>query len=254
MNRQKLLLKIGGHDLSEPEYLKSLAGAVALLQQSHACVLVHGGGRAIDELLSRLQVAPVYVNGQRVTDNAALEAAEMVLSGKINKSLVWAMQEAGLDCLGLSGIDRGLLKVEPWSDQMGRVGRVTAVKLDVLLDLILHNIVPVISPISAGPDGKYNVNADHAAGMIAGALRVEQAVFVSNVPGIQLSGEIAPRLSQAETNHLIETGEIFGGMIPKVAAALQALDHGAKSVLITDLSGLAEGQGTTIIQQRSSDD
>jgi acetylglutamate kinase len=212
-------------------------------------VLVHGGGRAINEVGQRFGLQPSYVNGQRVTDAAALDVAEMVLSGKVNKELVRALLAAGVDALGLSGVDRGLLRVEPWSPDLGRVGRVVAVRADVLHGLCAAGVVPVISPISLGTDGAYNVNADHAAGAIAAALEAAGAVFVTNVPGVQVNGAVAPCLTLAETNRLIEQGVITGGMIPKVQAALAAIEAGVSRAVITDLPGLAAGVGTEFVAQ-----
>lgn len=242
------VIKIGGNDLSSPDFIPTLAEAVAGMQAASSCVLVHGGGRTIDDLMNRLEIQPNYVNGQRVTDEATLEIAEMVLSGQINKTLVLALLEAGLDALGLSGVDRGLIKVEPWSPEMSRVGRIQSVRSDVLEALCADHIIPVISPISSGPGGKYNVNADHAAGAIAGALRADKIFFISNVPGVQLEDGLATALTSLDVQKHIETGTIHGGMVPKVTAALDALALGAQSTVITNLAGLAAGTGTTIIR------
>lgn len=252
MNRSVTVIKIGGNDLSTPDFVPTLAETIASMQASSSCVLVHGGGRTIDDLMNRLAIEPNYINGQRVTDEATLEIAEMVLSGLVNKTLVLALQEAGLDALGLSGIDRGLIKVEPWSPEMSRVGRIQSVRRDVLEALCADHIVPVISPISSGPGGKYNVNADHAAGAIAGTLKAEKLFFISNVPGVQLENGIAPALTSLDVRSLINTGTIHGGMVPKVTAALDALALGAQSTVITNLAGLKTGTGTTIIRSEGA--
>lgn len=239
-----VVIKIGGNEMDRPGYFDDLARSVASLQPHAPCVVVHGGGQAINRLQERLGLQPAYYNGQRVTDNAALEVAEMVLSGRVNKQLVLALLRAGVDAAGLSGVDRGLLTVEPWAPDMGRVGRIVSVRTGPLFDLCAQNVVPVISPISAGPDGTYNVNADHAAGAIAVALQAAHATFVTNVPGVRIGDRIAPALSVAEAESLIARGVITGGMIPKVQAALAAVAHGVRQAVITDLPGLNAGTGT----------
>lgn len=247
MKRHTLLIKIGGNDLLQPNFVQEFAQAIAQLQTKHNCVLVHGGGRAIDNLMSRLDIEPAYINGQRLTDEATLEIAEMVLSGQINKMLVIALLEAGLDSIGISGVDRGLIRVESWSKQMDRVGRIVRVRSDVLTDFTKQGVVPVISPISLGPQGRYNVNADHAAGAIAEALKVRRAIFVSNVSGVRISNKVISTLTRTRVEQLIQDGEIFGGMIPKVNAALETLSSGAQEVIITDLGGLSTGSGTKFV-------
>lgn len=242
-----IVIKIGGNDLEKPGFIDDLARAVAELSQHTPCILVHGGGQSINRMQRRLGLEPVYVNGQRVTDPASLEVAEMMLSGAINKQLTLALIRAGADAMGMSGVDRGLLQVEPWSSEMGRVGRIVNVRTDVLLSLCALGVVPVISPISMGPDGSYNVNADHAAGAIAGALHAQQATFITNVPGVQVGAEVAGNLSAAQAQDLIAQQVITGGMIPKVTAALDALASGVQKAIITDLHGLCAGTGTAFV-------
>jgi len=242
-----LVIKVGGNDLDQPGFMGALAAAVGRLSAARPCVLVHGGGRAISAVGQAFGLQPVYVDGQRVTDQAALDVAEMVLSGQVNKQIVRALLAAGVDALGLSGVDRGLLRVEPWAAQLGRVGRIVAVRADVLRDLCAAGVVPVVSPIALGADGAYNVNADHAAGAIAAALNAARAAFVTNVPGVRAGNDVAPRLSVAETRDLIARGVINGGMIPKVNAALAAVGAGVRQAVITDLAGLAAGTGTVFV-------
>ncbi len=243
-NHLPIVIKVGGNDLDRPGFVEELSAAVAHLNARTPCVVVHGGGRAIDSLQQKLGLEPRHVNGQRVTDEPSLEVAEMVLSGLVNKRIALALLAAGVDALGLSGVDRGLLRVEQYSPDMGRVGRIVAVRADVLRDLLGQGVVPVVSPISAGPDGRYNVNADHAAGAIASALTASYAAFVTNVPGVQNDGAVVPFLTLDQARDLIEEGVIHGGMIPKVTAALDAVRSGVSRVVITDLAGLRTGTGT----------
>jgi acetylglutamate kinase len=127
------------------------------------------------------------------------------------------------------------------------VGRIVSVRADVLLDLCAQGVVPVISPISVGPGGRYNVNADHAAGAIAGAVGAVRAVFVTNVPGVQLNSRVVAQLTAGGAHRLIAEGVIHGGMIPKVSAALNALACGAREAVVTDLRGLHSGVGTSFV-------
>ena len=247
MKRPPIIIKIGDNDLFQPGFVQELAAVIAQLHTKRAPILIHGGGRAIDNLMARLNIDSSYIDGQRVTDEATLEIAEMVLSGQINKMLVLALLEAGLDGIGISGVDRGLIRVEPWSKQMDRVGRIVKVREDILLEFCEQGVIPVISPISIGPEGRYNVNADHAAGAIAGAVKARRVVFVSNVSGVQVSKKVVYTLSRSEAHKLIQQGVIHGGMIPKVNAALDALSQGAQEVIITDLRGLRAGSGTKFV-------
>jgi acetylglutamate kinase len=246
-DQSPIVIKVGGNDLDKPGFVDDLALAIAELNQRTPCILVHGGGQAVTQLQQQLGIQPVYVNGQRVTDEASLRAVEMVLSGLVNKQLVLALLRAGVDAMGMSGVDRGLLQVEPWSPELGRVGRIIAVRTDVLLGFCAQGVVPVVSPISLGPEGRYNVNADHAAGAIAVALKAPYATFVTNVPGVRIGDEVAPSLSVAQANELIAHEVITGGMIPKVQAALAAIASGVQQAVITDLPGLRSGTGTLFV-------
>jgi len=247
MSISPLVIKVGGNDLAKLGFIEGLAEAVARLAQSQPCILIHGGGRTVDVLLDRLHIEPQYVDGQRVTDEATLTVVEMVLTGQVNKQLVRALLDAGVDAIGLSGVDRGLLRVEAWSAALGRVGRITSVRGEVLTELCEKGVIPVISPISLGPEGSYNVNADHAAGAIAAAVKAHSATFVSNVPGVLMDGLVAPKLTSGDIKRLIAENVINGGMIPKVNAALDALQSGVNAVVITDLDGLCNGTGTKIV-------
>jgi acetylglutamate kinase len=243
-----LVLKIGGNELDDPAFVVELARVVADLRP--VPVLVHGGGKEIGVVQRALGGEPRFVAGLRVTDAAALMAAEMVLCGQVSTRLVAALLAAGADAQGLSGVDRGLIRVEkaqhPEGD-LGRVGTPVAVRAEVLRGLSDAGVVPVVAPISLGPDGAYNVNADEAAGAIAAALGAgAEVVFVTNVPGVLAGGARAPRLTAREIHALIADGTIRGGMIPKVRAALTALAAGVRAARITDLAGLGAGTGTVI--------
>jgi acetylglutamate kinase len=242
--QQVVVIKVGGNELDQPGFLPAVAETIAALQEQQPCILVHGGGQAINKLLDLLEIKPIFVDGQRVTDESTLEVAEMVLSGSVNKSLVMALQSAGVEALGVSGVDRHLLQVEPWSASLGYVGRIRSVRTELLKQWVFEGVMPVISPISTGPQGRYNVNADHAAGAIAGHLHAGRVVFISNVPGVLVEGQLIPQLTQQEAQDYSDQGIISGGMIPKVSAALEALALGAGEAVITNLAGLQAGRGT----------
>jgi len=247
MTTAPTVLKIGGNELSNPDFVQRLARAVARRVSQAPVVLVHGGGQSISAMLDRLGIQPRFVNGQRVTDEDTLRVVEMILSGEINKLLTDALLSAGVDALGLSGVDRDLIRVEPLDPTLGWVGRVVSVRAEVLAPLFQQQVVPVISPISRGPDGRYNVNADNAAGAVAAALDAESLTFLTNVPGVRANGSIMPLLTPSQVRALIEDGTINGGMIPKTQAALAALGAGVHSAVITDLEGFEIGSGTRVV-------
>ena len=246
-----LVLKVGGNEIDDANFLTGFASAIAKMHETP--VVVHGGGKEIADLQVKLGLTPRFVEGLRVTDDASLAVAEMVLSGRVNKRIVAALLNAGADATGLSGVDRGLVRVEkmqhPGGD-LGRVGKVVSVRGQVLCDLTAQKIVPVVSPISLGEEGSYNVNADSVACAIAAALNADAVVFVTNVPGVLQNNQVIPTLTTHEAESLIKSKVIFGGMIPKVRAALDAVAGGAKAARITNLDGLTSGNGTEFKNDR----
>ena len=241
------LLKIGGNELNDKTFLTELAQAVA--QMKEPVIIVHGGGQAIADLHTALDVPTVKVDGLRVTTERSLEIAEMVLSGQTNKWIVRALLEAGVDALGFSGVDGKLLiakkKSHPSAD-LGYVGEIIEVRAQLLRDLLALGVTPVISPISLGLDGNpYNVNADEAAMAIAASLQVDGLDFISNVPGVLREGVLIPTLTTIEAEVLIANRTIYGGMIPKVRSALDAIANGVARARIVNLAGLTQMSGTT---------
>ncbi len=241
-----LVLKVGGNEIDDATFLDGFARAVAAMAETP--VIVHGGGKEIADLQIKFGLTPRFVEGLRVTDDASLAIVEMVLSGRVNKRIVAALLNAGADAIGLSGVDRGIVRVEklqhPAGD-LGRVGKVVSVRGEVLRDFTARKIVPVISPISLGDDGAYNVNADSVACALTSALNADAVVFVTNVSGVMRDDRVVHTLTARETETLIKSQVIRGGMIPKVRAALDAIAGGAKAARITNLDGLIDGGGTT---------
>lgn len=239
------VIKVGGNELDNGDFLAGLARFVA--QSGEATVIVHGGGKAIAEMEARLGLPTHKVDGLRVTSAAGRDVVQMVLSGHTNKLLVQALLEAGVDAVGLSGVDGKLLqcvqKHHPTAD-LGYVGEVVAVRTAVLEILLAQGMVPVVSPVSRHVEtGEiYNVNADDAAVAVARALGADRLSFVSNVPGVlDEKKQRIPQLTAVTAEALIAQGVINGGMIPKVRAALAALGPTLPQAVIVDLAGLAGG-------------
>ena len=244
-----LVLKIGGNEIDNPAFVKSLGQAVVTLPE--APVLVHGGGKEIRQLQERLGLEPQYIDGLRVTDAESLSLVKMVLAGRVNKRLTAALFDAGLDAFGMSGVDRASIKakkmIHPGGD-LGFVGEITDVRAEVFKSLLDDNVAPVLSPICYGPGGEiFNVNADHVAVAMAIALQADELVFISNVPGVMVDKKVQPNLTAQKVNELIETKIIHSGMIPKVRSALRAIESGVGVVRIANLQGLTKGGGTAIV-------
>lgn len=245
------LLKIGGNELSDPGFLEQLATIVAKIEEP--VVIVHGGGQAIADMQARLGLKQVKVDGLRVTDAESLAVSQMVLSGQANKVIVAALLAAGVQAVGLSGVDGGLLrcikKQHPTVD-LGFVGQIVEVQPAILFSLIAQGITPVISPISLGLEGQvYNVNADEAAGALAMALKAGVLNFISNVPAVlDKNQQPISTLTPGQTERLIQNGVIHGGMVPKVKAAMAVIDQGVPIARIVDLSGFETGSGTMFSQ------
>ena len=242
------IIKVGGNDLDDPAFIAGLVRALKKLPEP--AVLVHGGGKEIRSLQERLGLEPQYIDGLRVTDLESLAVVQMVLVGRINKRLVAALTTEGVDAFGMSGVDRGAVKAEklehPAGD-LGWVGRVVAVRTEVFDRLLGDGITPVLSPVCWGADGSmFNVNADHVALAIANALGADMLVFVSNVPGILADDQLVEHISPDQAEALIADGVVFGGMVPKVRSALEAVAGGVGAVRITNLEGLVEGTGTLV--------
>lgn len=244
------VLKIGGNEIDEPNFLNELIETIKLINTP--LVIVHGGGKEITELQELYDIKPRYLDGLRVTDEFTLELVKMVLCGAVNTRIVELLQLAGLEAQGLSGLDRGLLWAErlnhPRGD-LGRVGDITKVRGEIILNLVEHKVIPVIAPISLSEDGALNVNADYAAGAVGAAIGADRVVFMTNIGGVLENDQVVPILTPSKAEALIASRDIRGGMIPKVQAALELLQRGVKEIRITDLKGLREDTGTTVISE-----
>jgi acetylglutamate kinase len=204
-------------------------------------VIVHGGGPAINETLGKLGIESRFLNGLRVTDEATLDVVEMVLAGRINKEIVRKLQMNGAQALGMSGTDGRLIEARPVANagDVGLVGDVTGVNAALIEGVMALGYMPVIAPIGIDAGGqRYNINADTAAGAVASHLGVETMIVVTDVPGIMRTADgvkkVLPQVTFAEIEEMIASEEIYGGMIPKVRAAMACLHGDVREVLIVD--------------------
>lgn len=230
-----VILKCGGSTINELS--KEFFDNMRKLQKSGKYpVIVHGGGPAIQHMLEQLQIEFEFVNGLRKTTEDMMDIVEMVLVGHVNPALTRRVNSAGLKGFGISGSDLHLLEATPLNyNRYGLVGEISNVHTNVINQLLEKNIIPIIAPIAIGQDGKkYNVNADTAAGAIASALGAEQLIFVTDVPGILKDEQLLEEVTTDEVEMMIQDGIIFGGMIPKVKAAMKGLTNNVREVLIVN--------------------
>ena len=247
MTKAVSVVKVSGHCLDDHELTSRFAAVVA--QSDEPLAIVHGGGVEISQLQRKLKIEPRYVDGLRVTDADSLALVEMVLCGSVNKRLVRYLLAAGVDAMGLSGVDRGLIrarKMRHESLDMGYTGEVVSVRGEVIAELLAGGATPVVAPLCVGEGSNYNLNADTVAGAIAAAIKARTVVFISNVAGVLVNGKLAAKLTRSQARALIESGVIHGGMIPKVESALAVLSSGVPQAVITDLEGWAKRAGTTL--------
>src|SRR4029077_6941999 len=223
-------------ELDRPAWLEACARALVPLDP---VVVVHGGGRAVSAWSQRLGLPVERRDGLRVTTPEIAEVVELVLGGPGNRRVVAALRAAGLDAVGLSGVDGGLLTASPGAPDLGHVGEIAHVRAALLESFLLAGLTPVIAPMAPevgdGAAPPRNVNADDAAAAIAGALRATELLLVSDVPGVQADGLVQPVLDGGDVESLIETGAVADGMAAKLRAATAALRAGARAVRIGDL-------------------
>lgn len=251
-NHQPIVIKIGGHELTDSHFLNDLAQTIK--HYPAPMVIVHGGGTEITDMQERLHIQPKKIDGIRITDQATLDVVVMTLRGLINTRLVQILTEAGVDAIGVSGVDRGLIRAVKMRHayiDMGFTGDVVKVRGEIIMTWLDEGIIPVIAPICMGsdpvmvaPQPIYNVNADHVAGAIANAIRAEKIVFLTNVAGVMIDGTVQPHLTSEQAEQLIKDGIIHGGMIPKVQTALHVVKLGVPQAVITNLEGLRWNAGT----------
>jgi len=232
-----VVIKFGGHAMGDDAEMESFARDVVLMRQVGVNpVVVHGGGPMINEMLSQLGVTSEFVQGKRVTDRKTVEVVEMVLSGRVNKRIVQAINDQGGRAVGLSGKDAGLMTCDQTDPALGFVGTPTEMDPRVLHTLFEAGMIPVVAPLGAGHNGEtLNVNGDTAAGAIAAALKADRLLLLTDVAGVKdSSGAVVTELTPENIREMTEAGVIAGGMIPKTETALGAIAGGVRAVVILD--------------------
>ncbi|MEJ6404711.1 acetylglutamate kinase [Yoonia sp. 2307UL14-13] len=232
-----VVIKLGGHAMGSDEAMRSFARDVVLMRQVGLNpVVVHGGGPMINEMLAKLEIKSDFVNGKRVTDDATMNVVEMVLSGQVNNRLVQAISEEGGKAVGLSGKDANLMICDQTDPALGFVGTPSEVDPTILRDLHAARAIPVIAPLGMGRNGEtFNINGDTAAGAIAGALKADRLLLLTDVAGVKdKSGQVLTEIAPGKIPELIADGTIGGGMIPKTETALAAMNEGVRAVVILD--------------------
>lgn len=233
-----VVVKYGGNAMTDPELKKSVMQDILLLSLVGVkVVLVHGGGPEINKALEAMRIESHFKDGLRVTDEATMDVVQMVLAGKVNKSLVANLVEHGGKAVGLCGIDGGMIKAHQKNPDLGLVGEIDSIDTSMVKTLLDNGYIPVISTVGVDEAGNtYNINADTAAAKIAGALEAECMVAMTNIDGVMMDKDdpktLLTRLTNADVEDLMAKGIIAGGMIPKVECCTQAIDEGVKKVFI----------------------
>lgn len=235
-----IVVKYGGNAMINEELKEAVMGDIVLLSLiGIKVVLVHGGGPEINDMLQKVGKKSEFVNGLRVTDKETVEIVQMVLAGKINKNLVNLLQSKGGRAIGLCGIDGHMIKAETKSTELGFVGEITDVNVEPILDVLEKGYIPVVSTVGYDDDGNsYNINADTAAAKIAGQLKCESFISMTDIAGILRDKDdpstLIPKIYVSEAPMLISEGIISGGMIPKIECCIEAIRRGVKKVFVID--------------------
>ena len=242
-----LVIKYGGNAMTDPHLKECFAHDVVLLKLvGFNPVVVHGGGPQIENMLSRVGKKGEFVQGMRVTDAETMEVVEMVLGGQVNKEIVSLINQAGGKAVGLTGKDSNFIRAKKLMMEnkdapgdmidIGQVGDITQIDPSLISFLDKGDFIPVIAPIGVGEDGEsYNINADVVAGKLAEILKAEKLVLLTNTPGVlDKSGKLLTGLTPRDIDGLVADGTLSGGMLPKIASALDAARNGVKSVHIID--------------------
>ncbi len=235
-----VVVKYGGNAMVNDELKQQVMEDIVLLWLIGVkIVLVHGGGPEISEMMRRIGKEPVFVDGLRVTDRETVDIVQMVLAGKVNKTLVNLLEQKGGRAMGVSGMDGRLIEAARRDERLGYVGDVVKIHTRPLIDLIDKGYIPVVATVGCDREGNaYNINGDTAAAYIAGALQAERMILMTDVSGVLRDPKdpatLIPELTVSETRQLCESGVISGGMIPKTDCCLTALEQGVKNTVIMD--------------------
>ena len=239
-NGKIVVIKYGGNAMVNEQLKQQVMEDITLLWLIGVkVVLVHGGGPEISQTMEKLGKKAVFVDGLRVTDKETVDIVQMVLAGKINKTLVNLIQMKGGHAVGLSGIDGGIIEAKMKNEALGYVGQITKIRTQPITDLLEKGYIPVVSTVASDRQGNtYNINGDTAAAYIAGALGAERLIMMTDIAGILQDKDdpstLIPHVTVEEAKALYESGVISGGMIPKVDCCIEALEHGVNHVVIMD--------------------
>ena len=232
-----IVIKLGGHAMTDLTAMKSFARDIVLMKQCNVNpIIIHGGGPMINATLDKLDITSSFHEGKRITTEEIMEVVEMVLSGKVNKSIVSALNEQGGKAVGLSGKDSSLIYCEQDSPELGCVGKIMEINPEVLNSFIDSDFIPVVAPIGYGNNSKtYNINGDTVAGALASSLSADRLLLLTDVEGVKSSeGNLIPQLDSMRARKLIKDGVISEGMIPKVNTSLDAIENGVRASVIID--------------------
>ena len=239
-NGEIVVIKYGGNAMINEQLKQQVMEDIVLLWLIGVkVVLVHGGGPEINDLMDRLGKKPEFVDGLRVTDKETVDIVQMVLAGKVNKTLVNLLEMKGGKAMGISGMDGYLIEAEIKDERLGYVGKITNVNIEPITDLLEKGYIPVVSTIGCDKEGNaYNINGDTAAALIAGAMGAKRLIMMTDIDGILRDrhdpSTLIPEVTIADIKKLCEEGVISGGMIPKVDCCVEAIHKGVKNVIIMD--------------------
>ena len=239
-NGKIVVVKYGGNAMINDNLKEQVMEDIVLLHLIGVkIVLVHGGGPEISEMMAKLGKQPEFVDGLRVTDKETVDIVQMVLAGKINKSLVNFLEVKGGKAMGISGIDGRLIQALPKNEKLGYVGNITKINIKPVNDLLEKGYIPVISTVACDENGNtYNINGDTAAAQIAGALGAERLIMMTDIAGVLKDrndpSTLIPEITIEQAEALKADGIVSGGMIPKVDCCIEAINHGVKNVIIMD--------------------
>ena len=239
-NGKIVVIKYGGNAMIDENLKMQVMEDIALLWLIGVkVVLIHGGGPEISETMKRLGKQAQFVNGLRVTDRETVDIVQMVLAGKVNKTLVSLIQMKGGHAVGLSGIDGGIIEAKMKDEALGYVGEITKIRTQPITDLLEKNYIPIISTVASDRQGNtYNINGDTAAAHIAGALHAERLIMMTDINGVLRDKDdpstLIREMSVEEAKGLYDEGIISGGMIPKVDCCIEAINEGVSNVVIMD--------------------
>ena len=239
-NGKIVVVKYGGNAMINPQLKEQVMEDIVLLWLIGVkVVLVHGGGPEISDTMARLGKKAEFVDGLRVTDKETVDIVQMVLAGKINKTLVNLLEMKGGRAMGISGIDGRLIEAEFKDERLGYVGNITKINIQPVLDLLEKGYIPVVSTVACDEQGNtYNINGDTAAAHVAGALQAERMIMMTDIAGVLMDRDkpetLIPQITEEEAKKLYDAGVISGGMIPKVDCCIEALQRGVNNVVIMD--------------------